>query len=284
MSDAPGADHNGLPTSGGYIAGVFESQGRRLQPKVTVVTVVKNDLEGFLRTAGSLAQQSPRPDWIVMDGASEPEILDVLQTVVDDLGGQLRSSIDAGPYDAMNKALGLLDPNSYVWFMNAGDYFGSASCYSAVVNQLKTTGAEWLFGRSRVRDVAGNEYPSEPGRRYSVRRHAYLRTPICHQAVVARVAALRSAGNFDLSYPISADYKNLLALGSVHHPVQLEIDLAVYQAGGISDRDIRRNIKEQRLIRREIFGSSMTQSLFDSCFDGARLAKWYLLSRRRQRS
>ena len=223
--------------------------------RLVVVTVVREDIEGFERTCTSLSHQSQSVEHLVIDGASGPQMQECLATWSAILGSTIISEPDRGTYDAMNKALSTLHPLDRVWFLNAGDTFTREDAYA--FGEAITCGPEftWGYGPARVIERDGRLREIQVQAPYSVRNHAYGRTPICHQATISRVDVLQSAGAFDLRYPIVADYKALLLMGQSHQPLTWDLALIDYRAGGISDRHLLRSHRQQHAIRVEVLDS-----------------------------
>ena len=87
----------------------------------SVVTVVRNDCTGFLKTMDSVERQTfTEFEWIVVDGGSTDGTVDWIKS-----GRRVTSwtsENDSGIYDAMNK--GITKSNGeYLVFLNAGDVF-----------------------------------------------------------------------------------------------------------------------------------------------------------------
>ncbi|HEX8608911.1 MAG TPA: glycosyltransferase family 2 protein, partial [Pedobacter sp.] len=91
-----------------------------MQPKLSVITIVYNNVKDIERTMLSVLNQSyPNIEYILIDGASN----DGTQAVIGRYRNQLAfflSEPDQGIYDAMNKGLALAT-GDYVLFMNSGD-------------------------------------------------------------------------------------------------------------------------------------------------------------------
>jgi glycosyltransferase involved in cell wall biosynthesis len=94
------------------------------EPFFSIITVSFNSAKTIGRTAASL-QTYPKDllEWLVIDGASTDETLEVLQN------GQrqpdlLLSEKDAGLYDAMNKGMGLAQ-GRFLLFLNSDDWLES---------------------------------------------------------------------------------------------------------------------------------------------------------------
>ncbi len=90
------------------------------QPLLSIVTVVYNDVDGIEFTIKSVVDQSYKNiEYIIIDGGSTDGTVEVIKQY--ESGITLwQSEPDAGIYDAMNKALGLIT-GEYVWFLNSGD-------------------------------------------------------------------------------------------------------------------------------------------------------------------
>lgn len=101
-------------------------------PRVSIVTVVRNDAPGLARTLASVAAQDyANRQMVVIDGGSTDGTLETLRqhaTVID----IWVSEPDEGIYHAMNKGVALAD-GEWLLFMNAGDEFAGADALSSAV-------------------------------------------------------------------------------------------------------------------------------------------------------
>ena len=237
-----------------------------------VVTVVKDDPVGLTETLDSLHKKFPlTPVYVKIPSPADSAFL-VAKTWQARHPIHIDSSADFGPFDAMNKALGNIPSDSVVWFINAGDLVSPACDAELVLSACRDSSFVWGFGQYSVR---GNKRPIQPSPMlpYSLHGHACFRIPICHQAVLARVSAIRTVGTFDTSFSIAADYKLLLTLGTRHTPRLLETHLVEYRPGGISDKHPHRTVLQQRAVLAE-FGN--TKNLRPNVArDVKRLLRWY---------
>jgi len=214
------------------------------------VTVVRNAADDLDRTCRSLEPFAGRFTHVVMDGASDDETLVVAGQWAGVLGSEVYSEPDNGPYEAMNKALDLIDPASFVWFMNAGDRIPDSPAFDAVDDWLEHGSGVWCFGKVRmVLPYSSVSRVPQQGA-FSRTRYAYSRMHICHQSVVAQSDALRKLGGFSDAYPVFADFNLLLRLSAVAEPSQLDVTLSEYNLGGLSSRHPWRNHLEQAAARR----------------------------------
>ena len=89
-------------------------------PKLTIVTVVKDDAAGLKRTLESVACQTFLDfEYIVLDGRSAVDLMDEVGPLAN-LVDEFISQADDGPYDAMVRGAELAR-GTFVYFLNAGD-------------------------------------------------------------------------------------------------------------------------------------------------------------------
>ena len=90
------------------------------QPKLSIITIVYNNVQDIERTLKSIIGQTyPDIEYIVIDGASTDGTLDIIKKYENRIA-KLISEKDDGIYDAMNKGLAVAT-GDYVLFMNSGD-------------------------------------------------------------------------------------------------------------------------------------------------------------------
>ena len=89
--------------------------------KISIITVVLNDLEGLRRTAESvLSQEGADYEYVVLDGGSTDGSWEYIDSL--EFRGIKRKAADKGIYNAMNNAV-VLASGDYCLFLNAGDTF-----------------------------------------------------------------------------------------------------------------------------------------------------------------
>ncbi|RDH91982.1 MAG: hypothetical protein DIZ77_09660 [endosymbiont of Seepiophila jonesi] len=105
-------------------------------PKVTVITIVRNDAEGFLITArGVLQQDYSNIEWVVVDGLSTDGTADYIRQLSPQIS-KYKIERDNGIYDAMNKGIDMAT-GDWVFFMNADDVFYDSSTISDYISNLR---------------------------------------------------------------------------------------------------------------------------------------------------
>ena len=229
--------------------------------RLVIVTVVKNDADGLEQTCASIASQDSAVAHLIVNGGVDTATGDVARKWAAVLGSQLVTEADSGPYDAMNKALNLLQPSDRVWYLNAGDVLAMSTSVSIADQRTSAPDFVWGYGAVKVIEKTGKLRHIPQQAPYSALNHAYSRTPICHQACVVRVKAMLDVGAFDSRYRIASDYRTLLLLSRLSAPVVWTEALVEYRAGGMSDRLLLRSQWEQFEIRRELFDGQLPRSL-----------------------
>jgi len=108
------------------------------KPKVSVVTIVWNDAEGFLATARSIIKQSyDNIEWVVVDGNSTDGTAEYIKNISPEIDQYIIEK-DSGIYNAMNKGINMLT-GDWVIFMNADDIFFDSNSVSHFVKNIKET-------------------------------------------------------------------------------------------------------------------------------------------------
>src|ERR1700741_2610648 len=116
------------------------------QPKLSVITVVFNNLRDIERTMLSVLNQTyPNIEYIVIDGLSNDGTLDIIRKYRDRI--KLVSEKDNGIYDAMNKGLNMAT-GDYVLFMNSGDEIYATDTVSKVF--ATTEDADIYYGETEM--------------------------------------------------------------------------------------------------------------------------------------
>lgn len=199
-------------------------------PLVTVVTIVKDDVDGLRATLASVREQTyPRLEHVVIDGGSTDGTAEVVAEHADALAHWV-SEPDGGISEAFNKGLAAAR-GDWVNFLNAADTFEAPDSVARAAAHFAdahvVTGFA-RFGASRLppRPLANDE-PLE------------RRALISHQASFVRRAVFDECGGFDESYRVRMDYELWLRVLARYEFVFLETRLVRYDLTGQSGRMAR---------------------------------------------
>ena len=222
--------------------------------RISVVTVVFNDLIGLQRTADSIFLQNNNDyEWVVCDGGSKSELQDYLNSLPRSV--RWVSESDKGIYDAMNKGVRLTQ-GDYVVFLNAGDVFPDSNTLDQVVNKLKPVNhrvIDVLFGGANFELPSGNFLYR--GTRL-IEDYIWHGLPANHQATYYRREILLK-DNYDLKYKICGDYYLAACLFKLGITADyLEVPLVNFQLGGASYMNRQLLFSEPYIIQRDVLGLS----------------------------
>lgn len=189
---------------------------------VTIITVCRNHAKELEKTIQSVENQTwQKKEYIVIDGASTDETLEVIQQH----GGSITQWIsepDQGIYDAMNKGIRLAQ-GQWVIFMNAGDTFASTDTLQRVFQESQE--ADVIYG-----DVIKGVHVKKAEPPHNAHRMFF-----CHQSAFVKTSCLREFP-FDTTHRMSADFKQIKQLylsGKTFR--QLDFPVAVFDTQGVSN-------------------------------------------------
>lgn len=214
--------------------------------KVSVITINYNMADNLAHTIESVASQSyPNLEYIVIDGGSQDASVKVIGRFQDKITTWV-SEPDKGRYDAMNKGVAAAT-GEWIIFMNAGDLFHDTEVISDVFAQSRDD-VDLLYGHAR------RVYPQE-GLEQVVLAGPVSLLPIamncCHQSLFTRRTILRDRP-FDTSLVIAADAEFMIwsKVSGLRFKLADRI-VCIFSAGGISDKDRMRSLREQwKILRR----------------------------------
>ena len=206
----------------------------------TIVTSTLNSGDRLAATACSIVNQTCKSiQWIVVDGASTDNSIDVVNSV-QSIDVQLISEKDKGIYDAWNKALPLVE-GRWILFLGAGDRLyhsgtlekvflhlthpdaiNSSICYGSVMRVSTISDDHGFLDAKKWRGV---DAPWLVGR------------PIipCHQGVFHRSSIFSNGRTFDESMKIAADSEIVLGELISNRSYDLNMPVTKMLSGGISD-------------------------------------------------
>lgn len=173
--------------------------------RITVVTVCFNSQDTIRETIESvLTQQFDDYEYIIVDGASSDDTINIINEYTDNEHVRFVSEADRGLYDAMNKATDMAC-GSYLCFLNSGDFFVDDKVLCDVADHL---GGDLLCGNViRIRE--DGELTEKYSDRLADIKWLLLKgRMICHQAMfIKRETMLKY--RYDLDYKITADFNML---------------------------------------------------------------------------
>lgn len=180
--------------------------------KITLVTACYNRSRTIGNTIESvLAQDYPRVEYIVVDGASADGSLNIIRQYESRID-RIISEPDGGMYEAINKGIRAAT-GDIVGLLHSDDEFYSSGTLSKIADAFALSGADIVYGNGIfiaadnsgkiVRDWISGQY-----KRKNVKR-GWL--PL-HPTVYAKREVFGACGLYDESYKIAADSDMLVRM------------------------------------------------------------------------
>ncbi len=202
-------------------------------PKITIITVLKDDERGFLKTADSLLrQQDSSYEWVIVDGSRSSFAKALVGTEpYRNLNIKYIWEEPHGIYQAMNVGWNTAQ-GEFIIFLNAGDFFASTKSTLILTTNLNpdvdlvaypvihinSDNIVYAISVPQVLDIGG------------VEKHAIMN----HQGVVLKRSLLATLGGFDESMRFASDGKLLDAASVVSRFILREEILVAFSFGGAS--------------------------------------------------
>lgn len=223
-------------------------------PWLTVITVVRDDEQGFAQTAASVGRQSlAGVEWVVVDGSanrySVPSIINSITTAIPQYVWQQPQGI----YAAMNRGIEFAN-GEYLFFANAGDTFATHNVIAQLHEIIMSAQPEWLVGLVEIEESSRRVVVSSAWDFDKEREHYFSRGLFApHQGTVARTSLIKECGGFDTKFDIAADYLLFLRLSVTTQPLMTELVIGRFVEGGVSTKHWRKSFAEFHRARREVF-------------------------------
>ncbi|WP_443936918.1 glycosyltransferase family 2 protein [Pedobacter sp. MW01-1-1] len=244
-------------------------------PKLTVITIVYNNVRDIERTIQSVINQTYQDiEYIVIDGASTDGTLAIVNRYRDKIS-KIVSEPDRGIYDAMNKGLALAT-GDYVLFMNSGDEIYDVKTVEKVFGTAE--GADIYYGET---EMYNDDWESLGRRRHAVPDEFSWTSfrygmNVSHQAIYIKRSLTTP---YDLSYKYSSDIDWIIkAAKKSIKIVNVNQYVAKYLVGGMSKKKHRESLMERFAIFSKHYG------FFSNVFCHLIIAfnlSWYYLKHKR---
>lgn len=220
-------------------------------PKLTIITINYNNLEGLKRTVESVLNQTWQEfEYFVIDGGSTDGSAAFIESQNENIDYWV-SERDKGIYNAMNKGIAKAT-GEYLLFLNSGDHFfnnqvleETSQCYNSYdlicfdVHMIKN-------GNSRT-----VKHPDK------LRFSDFYLNGLNHQSVLIRKELFETIGLYDENLKIVSDWKFFILALFVHNCTYININktLSTYYVDGISAQLIENHLNERNQVLVEYFSA-----------------------------
>lgn len=222
-------------------------------PKLSIITVCYNEKE-VEKTLKSITEQDFKDfEWIVIDGGSNPETLDILEKYRSKMDFFL-SEKDSGIYNAMNKGIAKAK-GEWLIFLNAGDIFFESGALKKAFEYIENPclsykNADIIYSncchRKDYNDFEGEiaSYPKPE----KLNLEFWRQNSLSHAATIIRRNLFENSP-YDENFIISADFEKWVKWKSKKKRFKyLNMTLSTFYKTGISVKNIPRREEERKRI------------------------------------
>ena len=212
--------------------------------KISVITATYNSGSTLRDTMASVLRQSySEVEYIIVDGGSGDDTLEIIREYEPLFGGRMRwiSEPDGGIYDAMNKGISM-STGEIVGILNSDDFYTSDEILSKVAESMSGGEIEGVYGdihfvNDADLDESVRNYTSKYFRRWQMR----LGFMFAHPSFYCRRSVYERYGLYDATYRIAADFEFLLRVIFIHRirVKYLPIDFVTMRTGGASTSGLK---------------------------------------------
>jgi glycosyltransferase involved in cell wall biosynthesis len=216
--------------------------GTESSPKISIITVVLNDLAGLIRSAKSVdGQNSSDFEWVVLDGKSLDGSAEFVRNLNLGVKTTAISSEPKGIYNAMNLAATYAQ-GEWLWFINAGDFLLGPDAVSTIIEKLNHSSVEIIA--TPVIHVTSSGYVHDLSYPNIVTNTEGSEANFNHQGVLISRAAFIKLKGYDENLKFASDGKLLdEAINSFTHEILPDL-LVGFVMGGQSGRNYSEVLRE----------------------------------------
>ena len=262
--------------------------------KLSIVTINYNNTEGLRKTLASVASQTYADiEHIIVDGGSTDGSVEVIREYEQSLASRLSplasrlkwvSEPDKGIYNAMNKGI-CMATGVYIEILNSGDILFDANVTQRMIERLDQINSKReenvgiLYGNMIKVNAAGKVVGKSGYTEYSLRQ--FYSSTLNHDCAYIRRDLFEEYGLYDEQLKIVSDWKwylQAIGLGRVK-PEYVDIDVTIFDDGGISETNITLRNAERRKVIEEVLPPAVLWDYDTHAFEMEqmkRLRRWKL--------
>lgn len=208
---------------------------------ISIITATYNSANTLRDTFNSiLAQTYNNIEYIVVDGASSDNTLDIIKEYEPRFGGKMRwiSEKDKGLYDAMNKGIAMAT-GDVVGILNSDDFYTANNILEKINNAFTKDDIDAVYGDIHFVDCENTE---KCVRYYSSRifTRSLMRIGLmpAHPSFYCKREVYEKYGMFNTSYKIASDFDSLVRYIFINRikTKYINLDFVTMRTGGVSTK------------------------------------------------
>ena len=222
------------------------------QCDISVITISKDDLDGFQSTLKSVQNQKfVNLEVIVVIHETSHTTLEYARALeLQDTRVRLVLDSGNGIYQAMNTGMKYAR-GKYLVFMNSGDKFVDHDSLKNLYQIVKKESAVLVIGDFRIKNQKSRSIEILESQ-INAESFAYNRKWGCHQAMIFRKIEDQY---YDLKYSLASDFEFVLRYFDFGKVFRSSLCVAEISPGGLADSNLNRVYLEKYVIRSEhLFG------------------------------
>ena len=246
-------------------------------PKLSIVTPSYNQGQFIKATIDSiLSQDFTDFEYIIMDGGSTDETLDILRSYNDPRLTWV-SEPDNGQTDAINKGLAKAT-GDYFAYLNSDDVY-KPGAFRQIVEYFEThSDVDMVFGDCEVIDENGDFQSLRKSRPYDIKDFLMLKFQMSQPSTFWRRAVIDSIGMFDPQFHMVMDYDYWIRLGlHEHKSAYIAETFAGFRVHGDNkSMNMLPFMQEVEIVFNKVFQSNVSQTDLSQIQESV-FARFYLI-------
>lgn len=220
--------------------------------KLSIITINRNNAAGLEKTMLSVASQTFKEfEYIVVDGASTDDSVEVIKRLAPKFGERLRwiSEPDKGIYNAMNKGIRMAS-GEFIQILNSADCLAADNVVERMLAELeRQNNPSILYGNMIKCFPDGHKLTDKCFAGKKITMLGMFTGTLNHNPAYIRRDLFEKYGYYDENLKIVSDWKwylQAIILGG-EKPKYVDSDVTLFDMTGISENpDSKEKIKRER--------------------------------------
>lgn len=243
--------------------------------RLSIITINCNNAAGLQKTLESVSNQTSEAfEQIVIDGGSTDGSVDVIRKFPHI--SNWVSKPDSGIYNAMNKGIRMAS-GDYIQILNSGDMLATPDVTERMqaevqrITEIEGKAPDIVYGNMTKVDSEGKIISKSGETEYSLRQ--FYSSTLNHDCAYIRRDLFDKYGYYDENLKIVSDWKwylQVIGLGNVV-PRYVDIDVTIFDAGGISETNLALRNAERRKVIEEVLPPAILWDYDHHAFDAEQM-------------